>query len=77
MAPPPVLIQLILCSNLNFLIAATESPPPTSEKAPCAVAFPTAIATSLREARARSYQRLQTISLQGSHHRSDIGHRAL
>lgn len=37
----------------------------------------TAIATSLREARARSYQRLQTISLQGSHHRSDIGHRAL
>jgi phosphoribosylamine--glycine ligase len=37
----------------------------------------TAIASSLIEARARSYQRMQAISLQGSHHRSDIGHRAL
>jgi len=37
----------------------------------------TAIASSLKEARARSYQRMQAISLQGSHHRTDIGHRAL
>ena len=37
----------------------------------------TSIAPSLDEARARSYQRMESISLQGSHHRNDIGHRAL
>ena len=37
----------------------------------------TSIASSLAEARANSYQRMETISLQGSHHRNDIGHRAL
>ena len=37
----------------------------------------TAIASSLAEARALSYQRMGMISLQGSHHRNDIGHRAL
>ena len=37
----------------------------------------TAIASSLAKARAHSYQRMETISLQGSHHRNDIGHRAL
>ena len=37
----------------------------------------TAIAPSLDQARARSYQRMESISLQGSHHRNDIGHRAL
>ena len=37
----------------------------------------TAIASSLAKARAHSYQRMETISLHGSHHRNDIGHRAL
>ncbi|MCH1442694.1 MAG: phosphoribosylamine--glycine ligase [Candidatus Poseidoniaceae archaeon] len=37
----------------------------------------TSIASSLAEARALSYKRMETISLQGSHHRNDIGHRAL
>ena len=37
----------------------------------------TAIAPSLAEARVLSYQRLGMISLQGSHYRNDIGHRAL
>ena len=37
----------------------------------------TAIAPSLSDARALSYQRMEKISLQGSHHRNDIGYRAL
>ena len=37
----------------------------------------TSVATSLHEAQAMSYQRLSQIQLEGSHHRKDIGHRAL
>ncbi|MGB1985944.1 MAG: phosphoribosylglycinamide synthetase C domain-containing protein, partial [Candidatus Poseidoniaceae archaeon] len=37
----------------------------------------TSVAQSLREARDLSYKRIQQISLEGSHHRTDIGHRAL
>ena len=37
----------------------------------------TSVAQSLQEARDLSYQRIQQISLEGSHHRTDIGHRAL
>tara|TARA_B100001094_G_scaffold95258_2_gene91230 strand:- start:1077 stop:2342 length:1266 start_codon:yes stop_codon:yes gene_type:complete len=37
----------------------------------------TSIASTLAEARSRSYQRMEAISLQGSHFRNDIGHRAL
>ena len=37
----------------------------------------TSVAQSLQEARDLSYKRIQQISLEGSHHRTDIGHRAL
>ncbi len=37
----------------------------------------TSVADSLQKARDSSYQRLTQITLDGSHHRSDIGHRAL
>ena len=37
----------------------------------------TSVAKSLHEAQALSYQRLSQIQLDGSHHRKDIGHRAL
>ena len=37
----------------------------------------TSVADSLQKARDSSYQRLAQITLDGSHHRSDIGHRAL
>lgn len=37
----------------------------------------TSISESLRKSRDMSYQRMQEISLEGSHHRTDIGHRAL
>ena len=37
----------------------------------------TSVAKSLHEAQALSYQRLSQIQLEGSHHRKDIGHRAL
>lgn len=37
----------------------------------------TSVADSLLEAREQSYQRLHQIELEGSHHRTDIGHRAL
>ena len=40
-APPPVLIKLTSSCKLNFLIAATESPPPINEKAPLLVALAT------------------------------------
>ena len=46
MAPPPVLIKLILSLRLNFFTAATESPPPTKEKEPFLVATATALATA-------------------------------
>lgn len=47
MAPPPVLTKLTFFANFNWLMAATESPPPTMVKPPFLVAAAHALATVL------------------------------